>query len=169
MILFTGFFVSHSTGLSFKKFESEILLKILTRKIEKNPANPKLYAAVAAVDYESGNWSSSRTYYEKSLELDPNQPEVLNNLAWLLVTCEDKGVRSVVAGLRYAKRAIRLKKSSHIYDTLAESYYSNEKFKEAFSSSYMAYRTAGGNYKYYRKQLKKMKKMYEWYKNSFKL
>lgn len=150
-----------SFGISGINIENKIIINVLKRKIEKSPGDSRLYALLASIYYEQSRWIQARLYYKKSLSINSSQPEILNNLAWLLVTCKDENVRSPKRGLDFAIRAVRLKSSAHIYDTLAEAYLVNEQYENAFKSSYNALKIATDNYDYYKKQLLKMKKLFE--------
>jgi hypothetical protein len=53
--------------------------------------------------------------------------------------------------------AIELDRSSHVYDTLAESYFINGMNAEAIEAGKQALKLAKGNRAYYKKQLEKFK------------
>lgn len=93
--------------------------------------------------------------YEKKLSLDYKQPDVLNNLAWLLVTTRDPDVRDIKRGLRLAKEAVALEKSPVILDTLAEAYWVNGDGEMAVRTIKEAIRLDDTGNPYYRKQLDK--------------
>lgn len=157
LLIFTFFSLSPSTTLSIRKFETNIIIKALEKKIDSSPADPRLYATLASLYYEQSKWKLAESNYEKSLYLNENQPEILNNLAWLLITCKDESVRSPKKGLRLALQAIRLKEAAHIFDTLSEAYLANERYEDAYKAAYNALRTAVDNIDYYKKQLDKMR------------
>jgi tetratricopeptide (TPR) repeat protein len=82
---------------------------------------------------------------------------VLNNLAWLYATCEDESLRNPQRALLLAQKAAELEQSSHIYDTLAESYFVNGMHREAIEAGEQALKLAKGNRSYYKEQLKKFR------------
>jgi len=51
--------------------------------------------------------SAVENYY-KALQLDENQVDVLNKLAWILATTEGKGIRDIKVALNFAQRACEL-------------------------------------------------------------
>jgi hypothetical protein len=57
-----------------------------------------------------------------------------------------------------ARLAAQLEQSSHIFDTLAESYFINGMNQEAIAAAERALATAKGNQAYYRAQLEKFRK-----------
>jgi predicted Zn-dependent protease len=92
-----------------------------------------------------------------SLSLKPDNPHVLNNLAWLYVTCEDETIRNPHRALVLAQKAAALEEESHILDTLAESYFSNGMIEEAVAAGKRALALAEENKAYYLEQLQKFK------------
>jgi tetratricopeptide (TPR) repeat protein len=75
--------------------------------------------------------------FNESLKLDPKQPDMLNTLAWTLVTCPDEVLRDPSKALELAQQACRLTQSKHpVYlNTLAVAYISLNNFSEAVKIS----------------------------------
>ena len=97
--------------------------------------------------------------YEKSLHLKPDNPHVLNNLAWMYATCEDKRFRDPERALVLAKAAASISaEEPHILDTLAESYYLNGYYEEAIAAGIRARNLARDNHTYYEAQVEKYRK-----------
>jgi WD40 repeat protein/tetratricopeptide (TPR) repeat protein len=70
----------------------------------------------------------------KAIEVAPNQPEALNNLARRLLTGPLEG-RDVTRGLQYAERAVRLAPTTAPYvKTLGVARYRNGQFKDAVAA-----------------------------------
>jgi len=138
--------------------ERKVVIRALERGIEKTSDDHRLYSAAAALYHEMKNWEKAKNYYEKSLTIKYDQPETLNNLAWLLITCEDESFRERRRGLRMAKEAAAMKAEAHIYDTLAEAFLINEKYEEAVEASKAALKLSGGDIEYFKDQLMKMQK-----------
>ena len=101
------------------------------------------------------NYPEAVTAYENALELQPGSANILNNLAWLLVTCENQDLRNPVRALDYARRAAGIEKAPHILDTLAESYYANGNIIPAIETEKKALEMMPANRTYYEKQLEK--------------
>jgi hypothetical protein len=51
-----------------------------------------------------------------------------------------------------------MRKQAHIFDTLAEAYYQNRMFPQAYEAAKLALAIAAENHTYYKEQLEKMKK-----------
>ena len=64
--------------------------KVILREIEQAPDNPNLYSLLGNIYYSSKNWAGVQNAWERSLALEPDDAQVLNNLAWHYATCEDE-------------------------------------------------------------------------------
>jgi Zn-dependent protease with chaperone function len=140
------------------KLNQSFLEKVLTRELQKSPDNPNLYRFLGDLYYNRKDYEGVRDAYERALELRLQDPHVLNNLAWFYATCEDQSLRDPQRSLMLALLAAQLEPSSHIFDTLAESYYVNGMYPEAIAASERALATAKSNHSYYRAQIEKFKK-----------
>ncbi len=94
--------------------------------------------------------------YERALDLAPDEPEILNNLAWILATAEAPEARRPRRALRLALRAASLDSSPYIQDTLAEAYFLNECYAQAVKTEKKAIETASpADRPFYERRLKK--------------
>jgi Zn-dependent protease with chaperone function len=96
--------------------------------------------------------------YEKALQLTPKSAEINNNLAWLLVTAQDKTIRDPERALALARTAALLKENGYIIDTLATAYWANGLVEEAVAAQIKAIRLDPNNRAYYQNQLEKFRK-----------
>lgn len=131
------------------------LEKTLKQEILKKPGDLALYQALAMIYHQKEKYKNAIETYERIISLDPDQPESLNNLAWLLVTAPDEELRDKKRSLILAKKAVLLERSSVFLDTLAEAYYVNGFIPEAVKTIEEAIAVAKENRGYYEKQLKK--------------
>lgn len=69
--------------------------------------------------------------YEKAFSLEPSNPEIMNNLAWLLLTSEQVSLRDPGRALTLARAAAALQPKGHVLDTLATAYWANGLVEEA--------------------------------------
>ena len=149
-------------GLNFgetgRQLSSHFFEKIILREIEKHPQNPNLYKVLGDLYYETGNLSGVQQAYEASLKLNPENPHVLNNLAWLYATAEDPRFRNPARALDLAKAAVGLLEEPHILDTLAECYFVNGQYAKALETAQHALRLARENRTYYQEQVEKFRK-----------
>ncbi len=140
---------------------------LLENRVAKEPDNPALYQALGDIYYARGKWEKARQAYENSLHLNYNQPELLNNLAWLLLKCPEEKLLDPGRALKLARDAVALdNRSVHILDTLAEAYFRNSMYQEAYYAAKKAFFLAKNNLDYYQGQLEKMAKYYSKFKNA---
>jgi Zn-dependent protease with chaperone function len=157
LLLLCGIGYHLNFGETGKKINTQFFLKIIQRELENTPNNPALYSALGDLYYSNNNFIETIHAYEQSLEIDPNNTHALNNLAWLYATCEVEKFRDPKKALVLAKRAAVLEESPQILDTLAESYYVNGWFQEAYQIERRALEITTKNRAYYKKQLLKFK------------
>ncbi len=86
---------------------------------------------------QTPSWRSSVEHYLAALQLKPDSPDVLNNLAWLLTTCPDARIRDGVQAVKYAGRACELTHYgvAPIVGTLAAAYAEAGRFDDAISTA----------------------------------
>lgn len=127
----------------------------LQRQIETQPHNLQLYQNLAMVYHKVGNEREAAKTYDRLIGLDPENALALNNLAWLLATSEDEGLRDQQRALELAKGAVSLERSAMYLDTLAEAYFVNGRFAEAVETIKEAIAVAAGPKTYYEGQLRR--------------
>jgi tetratricopeptide (TPR) repeat protein len=78
--------------------------------------------------------------YRLLLAAKPDQPEALNNLAWLLATSPDAAVRDGAEAVRLAEQGCRLTdyKQAQMLGTLAAAYAEAGRFTEAVTTAQKA-------------------------------
>ncbi len=138
-------------------------------RISLEPDNFKWYSVLGMVSFELQKWQQARDAYEHSLKLNIRQPEILNNLAWFYLTCPEQKHLDNHRALNLARDAIKLQQAPHIYDTLAEAYFQNGMYQEAYLAAYQALAMATENILYFKKQLEKMHKYYVKSKSSINI
>ena len=94
----------------------------------------------AEADAQDDPDSATIRLYRASLERDADRIDVLNNLAWLLATNPNPGLRNGKEAVKLAARAYSLlegqgKHSSHILDTLSAAYAENGQFDKALETA----------------------------------
>ena len=144
-----------NVGAMGDRISKHFLEKVILREIEQTPENPNLYSLLGNIYYNSENWAGVRDAWEKSLALEPDNAQILNNLAWHYATCEDERFQDPVRALAMAKLAIQLERLPHVWDTLAESYYVNGMYREAVEAGKQALALARKKRTYYQDQLDK--------------
>ena len=93
--------------------------------------------------------------YEKAYSLEPTNVEIMNNFAWLLLTCEHLNLRDPLKALTLARAAATLQPRGYILDTLATAYWANGLLDEAIRSEEQAAQTDPPQRRYYQAQIAK--------------
>jgi Zn-dependent protease with chaperone function len=148
-------------GETGRNLSNHFFETIVLRELEKNPDDANLYRILGDLYYNANNYRGVKDAYERSLQLKPDSPEVLNNLAWLYATCEDVSLRNPERALELAQAAAARMEAPHILDTLAESYYVNGMYAQAIEAGQRALVLARDNRSYYLQQLEKFKRAKE--------
>ncbi|MCP5046141.1 MAG: M48 family metalloprotease [bacterium] len=151
-------------SLNYVYTEYEVL-----QRIRDDPNNPALHSFLGMLSYEMKKWEQSKTSFETSLKLNYNQPEALNNLAWLYLKCPDEEFLNHQRALELVRDAVRMQQAAHIFDTLAEACFQNAMYEKAYRASQQAMTMAKTNLSYYKEQLEKMGKYYSKFKSTIKI
>jgi tetratricopeptide (TPR) repeat protein len=82
---------------------------------------------------QNGDTRGAIAEWGRSLQIDPNDGNALNNLAWLLATCPDQSVRSGSRAVELAEKAVTLPGGDVplVLRTLAAAYAENKEFPKA--------------------------------------
>jgi hypothetical protein len=137
------------------RMNARLIEKTIARQMERSPANPALYVLLGDFKFSRKLYVEARSAYEAALALNPDTAVALNNLAWLLATCEDESLRDPARALALAEQAAAIDPSSHVLDTLAESYFVNGRYAEAVAAAHRALAAAKGDLTHYKRQLEK--------------
>jgi Zn-dependent protease with chaperone function len=86
------------------------------------PADLPALQELAMLAYRRNDLERAEQYFRQILTLTPDDPQVQNNLAWLLVTRPGATQEALREGLALAQRASERERAAYILDTLAEAY-----------------------------------------------
>ena len=154
LVLFITLFYTIYDGKSDLKRQAAAIELLL----DQNPEQTILYALLGESYYQLKEWKNAKKAFEYAISLDYNQPGVLNNYAWLLLTSEDESLRNPKRALKLAQDSVGIRESVENMDTLAEAFYQNELYLEAYRAAKRTLKLATENRAYYKRQLEKMKK-----------
>lgn len=101
------------------------LATIVQQRIDQEPETPLWHQILGDIQFSRKLYPEAIKAYETALALAPNNPEALNNLAWLHLTASQQEVIDPERALRLAEAAVKLKPAGHILDTLATAYWAN--------------------------------------------
>lgn len=109
---------------------------------------------------ENKNEEKAIDAYLKSLSLNPDSPETLNNLAWIYISSTDESIKDSKKGLLLAKKAFAVSGENsppYLLDTIAHGYFQNGDFEKSCFFSKKAYEKSGSNEKiFYKAQMEKL-------------
>jgi tetratricopeptide (TPR) repeat protein len=114
--------------------------------------------ALAVIYQDQKQLALARNFYERLLEIEPNQVLALNNLAWLLATSADPALFQPQKALSLAQKAAALKPEPMILDTLAEAYWANGQREKAQQIIQQVLDRNPANRSYYEDQKEKFMK-----------
>jgi Zn-dependent protease with chaperone function len=144
-------------GETGRRLNAHFMENIILGELEKNPQNPGLLSMLGDLRYAAKRYPEAIRAYVQALRLNPEDAQVLNNLAWLYATCEDPALRDPDRALALAQAAARLDPTAHVLDTLAESYFVSGRLEEAVAVAARALALARSNRSYYEDQLRKFR------------
>jgi tetratricopeptide (TPR) repeat protein len=98
---------------------------------------PEVHTRIAAIETTQGKFQDAPGHYLAALRLNPDAPDVLNNLAWLLATCPDAQIRNGTQAVGYAERACERTNYKQIImvGTLAAAYAEAGRFDDAIATA----------------------------------
>lgn len=101
------------------------------------PVDAAMHAGLADALARANRLPEAILQYEAALRLEPEQPDLLNNLAWLYATDPDLDRRRPDEAVRLAERAVALggDRNPSLLDTLAAAYASAGRFPEAVATA----------------------------------
>ncbi len=129
--------------------------EIIKERIRQDEGNPLWYQVLGDLQQGRRLYGEAIAAYEKNLEITPDDPDVLNNLAWLLVSADDLGVRNPARALMLARQAVDLKPAGYILDTLATAYWANGFLENSLRVEKEAIKADPAKREFYERQLEK--------------
>ncbi|MDK9706298.1 MAG: M48 family metalloprotease [Desulforhopalus sp.] len=144
------------------RYQENFAETILLQKATKEPDRALWQRLIGDLMMTKKMEEKARTAYEKAYSLEPVNPEIMNNLAWLLLTSEDLRLRDPLRALSLARAAASLQARGHIYDTLATAYWANGLVEEAVHAERQAAAIDPAQRRFYQAQIARfLKQTYE--------
>jgi Flp pilus assembly protein TadD len=131
--------ISKALAVATLKAESKKALTNFYEALKIQPT-PEVHVQVAAILTFQEHFQDAVEHYLAALQLKPDAPDVLNNLAWLLVSCPDAHIRDGAQAVKYAERACELTHHgvAPLVGTLAAAYAEAGRFDEAMATAQKA-------------------------------
>lgn len=142
-------------GEAGRSLDRRFLETIVRRELEKNPENMELQTFLGDLYFQKKQYSLARSAYQRALEIHPDNPAALNNLAWLLVTAEEPSFQDPETAVYLAEKAVSLQPSAPLLDTLAESYFASGRADDAVDAARLALEAAVRDIPYFERQLER--------------
>jgi Zn-dependent protease with chaperone function len=156
ILLGTGGYLVQS-GAVGRNLSERLVFQALDRQVARSPENARLRLALGTLYYQRQDIPAAVHHLELALKLDPDNPEIQNNLAWILATSKDSAYFQAARALVLAERAARASPVPYVLDTLAEAYHVNGRNEEALKAAEEALEASTENRSYYIKQVEKFR------------
>jgi Tfp pilus assembly protein PilF len=112
----------------------------LERAIALSPQLNEAYGLLGEAYSGAGNQRLAARYFQRALAVLPDNPFLLNRVAWLLATTPDDAIRNGAKAVELAERAVRTGGGENpvFLDTLAAAYAEQNRFDDAVASTRQA-------------------------------
>ncbi|MDW7772381.1 MAG: M48 family metalloprotease [Desulfobulbaceae bacterium] len=137
-------------------YEPRYVEAVIMHKLHQEPDNGLWFLLLGDLMMQQQMEKKAVDAYEEALRLQPDNADINNNLAWLLLTAGDTSLHDPGRALILAQRAAEGKRAGHILDTLAVAFWANGMIDEAVAVEMQAIAVDPRNNRYYRQQLDKI-------------
>jgi len=134
---------------------TQLYIEQLTSNGEQRP---ELYVIMGQIFAQKKEYAKAIIAYKQALDLAPENPDILNNIAWIYATADDPEFQKPQDALMFASMAANLKPAGYILDTLAESFFINGYVEKAIATEEEAMKKDPSKADYYQAQLQRFKK-----------
>jgi Zn-dependent protease with chaperone function len=161
-VYLTGFVITALTLVQFNQFvydksvrhlDVSDLQAYLAQKEEKTSADALLYFTIGNIYYEQKRTAAAAEAYEQAAALAPDNPDILNNLAWLLASERGTQLYDPPRALILAQKALDIKPAAYIWDTYAEALFATGQIRKAVEAQEKALAAATDNRPLYEERL----------------
>ena len=156
-------------GANYMLSSDTLKIKVLAWKLEQSAdiwqlKDAPMLTKMGDLLYFQDQKTEAELWYRRALEMNPEEPHTLNNLAWLLTEKHNNDKKRLRESIELAQKASTLKQAAFIWDTLAEAYFINEKYEAAADAARQALKlakakvglTGDTNPDYYREKLERI-------------
>lgn len=155
LLLTAGLVRQIPTETLAQRYQENVAETILLQRVKQEPERALWQRLIGDLMLTKKMEEKALLAYEKAFSLEPTNPEIMNNFAWLLLTSEDLSLRDPFRALTLARAAATLEAKGHILDTLATAYWANGLVDEAVRTEKQAIVTDSDQKRFYLAQIKK--------------
>jgi tetratricopeptide (TPR) repeat protein len=138
-----------------QRYQENFAEAVLLQKVKQEPERALWQRLIGDLMLIRKMEEKALAAYQKAYALEPVNPEIMNNLAWLLLTSEDLTLRDPQKALTLARGAATLQPKGHVLDTLATAYWANDLVEEAVRTEKQAAAVDPAQKRYYMAQIGK--------------
>ncbi|MBW2660239.1 MAG: M48 family metalloprotease, partial [Deltaproteobacteria bacterium] len=138
-----------------RQYHENFAEAVLLQKVKQEPDRAIWQRLIGDLMLTRNMESRALQAYEKAYSMEPVNPEIMNNLAWLLLTSEDLSLRDPLKALTLARGAAILQPKGYIFDTLATAFWANGLIEEAVRTEKQAIRADFGQKRFYQARIVK--------------
>lgn len=139
------------------QYRENVSEAVLLRKARQEPNKAIWHQLLGDLMLDRKMEEKAESAYQKALQMEPSNPDIMNNYAWLLLTCDDLSLRDPQKALELAERAAFLQPTGYIYDTLATALWANGRKEEAILAERQAIQIDPQRRKQYQTQLERIR------------
>ncbi len=137
------------------RYQENFAETVLLQKVKQEPDRALWQRLIGDLMLTRKMEERALAAYEKAYSLEPANPEIMNNLAWLRLTSEQLSLRDPLQALTLARAAAILQPKGYIFDTLATAYWANGLLEEAVRTVQKAAWVDAAQKRYYQAQIAK--------------
>ena len=119
------------TEVLAQRYQENFAEAVLLQKVKQEPNQALWQRLIGDLMLTRKMEGKALAAYQKAYSLEPVNPEIMNNFAWLLLTSENLSLRDPLKALTLARGAATLQPKGHVLDTLATAYWANGLVEEA--------------------------------------
>ncbi len=145
-----------------RQVNQKLALELVRHQLAQHPDDPRLRFKAGMLCYQLGREDRALSHFRRAFLAAPDNPELLNAMAWIFATSQDPRRRRPQVALVLARRAVSLSPLPHIWDTLAEAYFAAGQPLKALAAARAALEAGPkARLDYYRAQLERFNRAVE--------
>ncbi len=142
-----------------RQYEEKYIEAVLWQKVQQEPDKALWLKLAGDLMQHKKMEQKALAAYERALAFAPASPDLLNNLAWLLLTSEDLQLRDPQRALTLARSAVLSKPLASFLDTLGLAYWANGLIEEAVAAEQEAVLADPAGREYYQQQVERFRRL----------